>query len=876
MRALLLAATALPGMAMAIGDDALREASGLTHGDATALSPVATDSPADDASEFGMQISRYQEGSRTGWQVQQVGTIAPSAGSSVSGVIYAPERVPSPPSIRADGLHVYGRARLGDRLRGGFDFAQDVWSGASPIASLPSNFRASASPSSSSGGYFDANGVPQFQSKYQGSAAAGSGPTASPQILQMVADPHVTHAMGFASPETRRQGTARLGYDFEDFAVDGGLGLSDEPDFAAHFGNLSVRRDFDDKRTSVSAGLSFTRGDTHAQWVSDGYWWMRRDAYPGGFPGVTSMIMTRFVQGVPSVVHYLSPVVGGTRSDLSLTGGVTRVAPRDDLLSTGFGYTYTHGFLSNPWKGSLVLFPGSPDPFVLARYPGISYWQGGEELEHRPSLRQQFTWDSTWTHYFANHDAALQLHYGLFLDSWGIHAQTFEGEWRQNLGQAWTVTPRLRYYTQSAANFYATWFFAPSAGVLPAHNFSSDDRLSAYGTINPSLSLQHQLMRGLTAELGWELSRRSGSLRLGGQGAGSFADLQSNTLSVSLRGNLEALDSLGAGSGNSVHHHHEHGGDAPAGVMDAHLMGDAGAFMVDLSASQMRQSSALRQGSSIIAPSQTGYRTRTMGGQMTMEMLGIMYAPSANWQWMLMPQMVDQTMNMIMITSNSGGSMAYMDVPMRSFMANGGVGDTVLSASARLPDLIGHHLHATLGLSIPTGSIHGQPELGGNAGAYYAPDMQLGSGTWDLLPSVTASAASGRFSWGAQAAATIRPGTNSQGYALGNETRSTAWVSWQPIASLTGSLRILHADDGLLRGAVPLQQPTQDYSTPDYARGNYGGHNTDLGLGLSWRGSARYAAQHLGVEWLAPVHTQVNGIQPDRIGTLWLRAQLSF
>jgi hypothetical protein len=58
-----------------------------------------------------------------------------------------------------------------------------------------------------------------------------------------------------------------------------------------------------------------------------------------------------------------------------------------------------------------------------------------------------------------------------------------ETSWHQNLDTVWAVKPSLRYYTQNAADFYAT-SFTSATGVG-----SSDARLGAFGALTASLSV---------------------------------------------------------------------------------------------------------------------------------------------------------------------------------------------------------------------------------------------------------------------------------------------------------------------------------------------------------------------------------------------------
>ncbi len=93
-------------------------------------------------------------------------------------------------------------------------------------------------------------------------------------------------------------------------------------------------------------------------------------------------------------------------------------------------------------------------------------------------------------------DGALHLDYRYFDDDWGIASHTLHTSWYQNIGARFQIVPNLRYYSQSAADFY-----------LPIDNFilppdlsqSSDLRLSAYGAATVGL-------KGIVQQPRWALT----------------------------------------------------------------------------------------------------------------------------------------------------------------------------------------------------------------------------------------------------------------------------------------------------------------------------------------------------------------------------------
>jgi len=155
---------------------------------------------------------------------------------------------------------------------------------------------------------------------------------------------------------------------------------------------------------------------------------------------------------------------------------------------------------------------------------------------------------------------------------------------------------------------------------------------------------------------------------------------------------------------------------------------------------------------------------------MNMHMLEGMYGMSDSFAFMAMGQYISGNMKMA-ATSTPG-------LPVdRSTMTAKGFGDTTLTLLFRA----NHNLMTNIGFSLPTGAINlaGNMTMGGVTVRNRLPyDMQLGSGTYDLKPSVTYSLRNGPWGFGAQGEYTFRTGLNEYGYKFGNRRDVQAWMSW--------------------------------------------------------------------------------------------------
>ena len=177
---------------------------------------------------------------------------------------------------------------------------------------------------------------------------------------------------------------------------------------------------------------------------------------------------------------------------------------------------------------------------------------------------------------------------------------------------------------------------------------------------------------------------------------------------------------------------------APSGVMGDHIHRKGG-----LMASYRYMLMSMQRnydGDSQIsdAAAQNGYMGSAAEMDMQMHMLGVMYAPSDKLTLMLMSAYKENSM-----LNNMMGN--------RTKMRSSGWGDATLSAYYGLYKKQASSAHVGLGLSAPTGSMDERMSSGARMGY----PMQLGSGTWDLKPSLTWLGQSGDWFYGSQVSAVI-------------------------------------------------------------------------------------------------------------------------
>ncbi len=148
-------------------------------------------------------------------------------------------------------------------------------------------------------------------------------------------------------------------------------------------------------------------------------------------------------------------ILYGNRQDWGTNFGITQIVNKDALVSGDISFTRSTGYLANPYKAVNVLFV---DP-ALQEFnpPNVFTGELKALLEKRPNERNQFNVGGRYVQFINPIDAALHFDYHFSSDDWGIQGHTFEADWAQPVGNGWTVTPRIRYYSQNTANFYTPY-----------------------------------------------------------------------------------------------------------------------------------------------------------------------------------------------------------------------------------------------------------------------------------------------------------------------------------------------------------------------------------------------------------------------------------
>ncbi|AFY52946.1 hypothetical protein Riv7116_0342 [Rivularia sp. PCC 7116] len=303
-------------------------------------------------------------------------------------------------------------------------------------------------------------------------------------------------------------------------------------------------------------------------------------------------------------------------------------------------------------------------------------------------------------------------------------------------------------------------------------------------------------------------------------------------------------------------------GHAPIGVMGDHAH-KKGEFMASYRYMFMNMDGN-RDGTNRISDSEVLQDFMVTPVDMTMEMhmFGAMYGVSDNLTVMAMVPFVSKEMEHLTrmgtrFTTNSEG-----------------IGDIKTTALYTIFDKDKQRIHLNIGASFPTGSINERDDTPAGDDQILPYPMQIGSGTFDLLPGITYLGQSGKGSWGAQALTTLRLGKNDNGYRLGNKYQLSGWIARNWTDWLSTSLRLTGKTWGDIDGADdrlnPMMIPTAD---PDLRNGT----QINLGFGVNlYAPEGNLKGSRLAMEFELPILRDLDGPQLETDWQLTLGLQSSF
>ena len=278
-----------------------------------------------------------------------------------------------------------------------------------------------------------------------------------------------------------------------------------------HLGlNGSLAREFNNKNTTVSAGLAIAQD--------------RLDPV-GGAPIPFAPML--------DVGDTSNKVGHQTKDVVDVVVGVTQVISRRLLVQLNYSFSDNSGYLTDPYKFLSLVDGTTGDTLTRTPPPGTEGPSHEFRFENRPDGRSKHSLYFQTKYYMTG--KVLDASYRYMTDDWEIDSHTVDLKLRWPMGERGYFEPHLRFYTQSEAEFYT---ISLVDGVeLPAYA-SSDYRLGNFDAVTAGLKYGWKTAGGTEMSVRAELYRQTGSipadLLIGNQvGRETYPDLDALILQFS-------------------------------------------------------------------------------------------------------------------------------------------------------------------------------------------------------------------------------------------------------------------------------------------------------------------------------------------------------
>lgn len=166
---------------------------------------------------------------------------------------------------------------------------------------------------------------------------------------------------------------------------------------------------------------------------------------------------------------------GETKKISDFLFGVTQIISRQTIMQLNYGFGQTSGYLTDPYKMLTVVDPVTGDPSTYFDSNNIE--TNRYLYEKRPDSRTKHTLYWKINHQFT--DDVAYFTYRYFWDDWDVKSHTLDLRYRYEFGTRHYLQPHLRYYRQTAANFYR--YYLLDGEPLPQYA-SADYRLGEMTT----------------------------------------------------------------------------------------------------------------------------------------------------------------------------------------------------------------------------------------------------------------------------------------------------------------------------------------------------------------------------------------------------------
>ena len=185
------------------------------------------------------------------------------------------------------------------------------------------------------------------------------------------------------------------------------------------------------------------------------------------------------------------------RNTYSVSFSCSQILSKKRHLSLFMDVIQQKGWLANPmqrvyFKDVDNYYVGNPDNMTsnikkdYVSKKNTDVFQLADDIERLPDTRTKIPLGARWN-YYVHEQLSLRSYYRFYSDDWGVNSHTLHLETPIKIKEKYTLYPSIRYYNQSAADYFAAYDEHLSSSSF----YTSDYDLAAFNAMQYGLGVSY-------------------------------------------------------------------------------------------------------------------------------------------------------------------------------------------------------------------------------------------------------------------------------------------------------------------------------------------------------------------------------------------------
>jgi len=276
------------------------------------------------------------------------------------------------------------------------------------------------------------------------------------------------------------------------------VSFANEYDYTSFGGGIGIVRLFNQKNTELSLNATLFKDSWRPQYPTEikTYFNANGNLNADFFQGVDILDQNGIIinkAGPNAWKPTSSSLINNKgRNTYVLSFGFSQIVSKTTQIAVIVDPTYQKGWLANPMQR---VYFADKDNFYIGNASSIPFYtdpknkdvfQLADDIERLPNSRFKVPIGVRFNQ-FLHENFVIRTYYRYYFDDWGIQSHTADAELAIKLGQKFTINPNYRFYTQTAADY-----FAPFDELLSTDKYyTSDYDLSTFNANQFGLGLMY-------------------------------------------------------------------------------------------------------------------------------------------------------------------------------------------------------------------------------------------------------------------------------------------------------------------------------------------------------------------------------------------------